>query len=317
MKVIIGSARSDENGNITGGKAGDQKGGREVSTQEYYNHSKGWRVLRPKSGEKALKMAEAMKKACANNDIGYDQGQRNTLYTNIKPYGFDPSKTTKAVETDCSALVRVCCAYAGITVGDFSTSSEASALLGTGAFKEVTGIKLPSGLCNGDVLVTKTKGHTVIVISGAKNPTGSDDVMSNGDSGSAVKQLQQMLIKLGYDCGKWGADGDFGDATELAVEKFQRDHGLTADGEVGPQTMAALKAAVESDGKTTGKAVKIVNGNCYVRDQPSVAGEKLGVAREGSAYEWLGTDEETGWYNIQYSGSVDGFVSPKYAKVVG
>lgn len=31
-----------------------------------------------------------------------------------------------------------------------------------------------------------------------------------GDKGDAVKTMQTMLIKLGYSCGKYGADGDFG-----------------------------------------------------------------------------------------------------------
>ena len=45
MAVIIGSARHDEHGNCySGGKAGDQTG-QEVSTQKFYNHSKGWNVF--------------------------------------------------------------------------------------------------------------------------------------------------------------------------------------------------------------------------------------------------------------------------------
>ena len=44
-QVIIGSARIDENGKAKGGKAGDQNG-REVSTQAWYKHEKGWRVFR-------------------------------------------------------------------------------------------------------------------------------------------------------------------------------------------------------------------------------------------------------------------------------
>ena len=44
MAVKIGSARIDERGKISGGKAGDQTGS-EVGTQNWYKHSKGWRVL--------------------------------------------------------------------------------------------------------------------------------------------------------------------------------------------------------------------------------------------------------------------------------
>ena len=41
MAVLIGSARSDERGKATGGKAGDQKNGKEVSTQDWYRHKLG------------------------------------------------------------------------------------------------------------------------------------------------------------------------------------------------------------------------------------------------------------------------------------
>ena len=82
MGIIFGSARIDENGNISGGTAGDQTGN-EVSTQAYYMHSKGWYDLRPKDADVAAKIAEAMQQACENNNIGYDQNQRNTVMTQL------------------------------------------------------------------------------------------------------------------------------------------------------------------------------------------------------------------------------------------
>ena len=168
MAVLIGSARSSY-GNTT---PGDQHSGLEVSTQNWYLHSKGWYVLRAKDPEKRERIAVAMERACANNNIGYSQPTRNTLYTNIKPYGFDPAKTTKKVNTDCSALVRVCVNFAGITVGDFITSSEVSKLMATGKFElfmDDEHCKSSDHLLRGDILVTRTKGHTVAVLSdGAK-----------------------------------------------------------------------------------------------------------------------------------------------------
>lgn len=163
MSVTIGSARSSF-GNTT---PGDQSNGKEVSTQAWYLHSKGWYVYRAKDPAVRKKIAEAMEKACANDDIGYHQGTRNSLYNDIKGKGFDPSKTSKKVNTDCSALVRVCCAYAGVMLGDFITSNEGAALVKSGKFEKLTAdkyCKQADYLMRGDILCTRTKGHTVVVL---------------------------------------------------------------------------------------------------------------------------------------------------------
>lgn len=65
-------------------------------------------------------------------------------------------------------------------------------------------------------------------------------VLRIGSKGEEVRELQENLIKLGYDLGKWGADGDFGNATYEAVKKLQKDHGLEDDGIVGKQTYALI-----------------------------------------------------------------------------
>ena len=75
----------------------------------------------------------------------------------------------------------------------------------------------------------------------------SDRILRMGVTGDDVKDLQQNLMKLGYDLGKWGADGDFGTDTYNAVKKFQAEHGLDpVDGEVGPDTRKALETALNT-----------------------------------------------------------------------
>ena len=166
MSVKIGSARIDENGKAHGGKAGDQTG-KEVSTQNWYKHTKGWVVLRPKSNVIADLIASDMEYACKNPNIGYDQYERNTLYNVAEKVGFNCSLVDKKCETDCSALVRVCCAYAGIRVSSFRTTNEVKILMATGYFEELTESKYTDSsnyLKRGDILVTKTQGHTVVVL---------------------------------------------------------------------------------------------------------------------------------------------------------
>lgn len=161
--IRIGSARIDERGKLTGGKAGDQTG-REVSEQNFYVHSKGWYILRPLSDAHAQKIAERMQAACANPNIGYDQNQR----LGIIKAGIDTKSPT---ECDCSSLVRQCVREAtGKDPGNFTTANEKGMLLATGLFDDVGGYKSTSAIYPGDILVTKTKGHTVICTQGPNRP---------------------------------------------------------------------------------------------------------------------------------------------------
>lgn len=254
MAVTIGSARIDENGNAHGGRAGDQSG-KEVSTQAWYRHSKGWRVLRCTDEERAEKIARAMQAACDNANIGYDQYQRDTLYNAAKPLGFDPARVDTPCETDCSALVRVCCAYAGIPVDNFRTTNEAGVLLRSGAFTELKESRYTDQsayLRRGDILVTRTQGHTVVVLSnGSKAEATSAEeasrtILKRGMKGEDVRRLQLRLMELGYGLPRYGADGEYGAETAAAVKAFQADRKLAADGVAGEMTLAALYAGMEN-----------------------------------------------------------------------
>ena len=217
MKVMIGSARIDENGNAHGGKAGDQKNGFEVSTQEWYKHSKGWRVFRCKDPAKAEIIAKTMEWACDNNMIGYDQYQRNTLYNELKKSGFSGDPVlNNAAETDCSALVRVCLAFAGIDVpADFYTASMAKQMLATGEIIELTGSKYtdqPDYLGRGDILVTKTKGHTVVVLSSGEKYEGASSTVEPEPEGDLKVKAGTWRIRSGpgteYDTVDYVRTGD-------------------------------------------------------------------------------------------------------------
>jgi len=77
----------------------------------------------------------------------------------------------------------------------------------------------------------------------AQAPT---QALKPGDTGAQVKTLQQALASLGYSTGT--PDGDYGPATQVAVERFQVAKGLAEDGVVGPATLAALQKAMAGSG---------------------------------------------------------------------
>lgn len=56
--------------------------------------------------------------------------------------------------------------------------------------------------------------------------------------GEDVRWAQARLNELGYNSGK--ADGIFGPNTDKAVKAFQKAHGLSQDGDIGPLTWARL-----------------------------------------------------------------------------
>ena len=192
--TLFGSARIDERGKLSGGKAGDQTG-HEVETQPYYNHKKGWVGLRPKKDDLANGLAFCMAIACGNDNIGYDQGNRSAIMR-------DGILSAIPTECDCSALVRACLKQCGVDVKDFTTATEKKILLATGKFDEVE-ITKASDCRVGDILVTKTMGHTGIIVQGKARsaaspkqttPSGKCYVVKSGDSLSKIARRLGVTV---------------------------------------------------------------------------------------------------------------------------
>jgi peptidoglycan hydrolase-like protein with peptidoglycan-binding domain len=90
------------------------------------------------------------------------------------------------------------------------------------------------------------------VSAGIRNGT-----LREGHHSVAVGELQSRLHRLGYD-GPDGtpltADQDFGRRTRLALEAFQREHQLEADGIAGRATLAAIERAVRTELRSIGQS---------------------------------------------------------------
>ncbi|MBR2924643.1 MAG: peptidoglycan-binding protein [Clostridia bacterium] len=81
-----------------------------------------------------------------------------------------------------------------------------------------------------------------------------------GMKGDRVRSLQQALRKAGYY--NAAIDGKFGDNTRNAVLRFQRDHGLYADGIAGVKTQNKLNAVNGGKAKISDSFVLGLGSEC-------------------------------------------------------
>jgi uncharacterized protein (TIGR02594 family) len=107
-----------------------------------------------------------------------------------------------------------------------------------------------------------------------------------GDEGDYVRASQLALAKLGYDL---KGTGTFGGATDTAVTHFQQSRGLEVDGEIGPQTAAAIDAALAGAGSVSAPTTA---QSAVTREVPvGTAGQPIWLL-EG--LKWLNTKEASG-----------------------
>ena len=97
------------------------------------------------------------------------------------------------------------------------------------------------------------------------NNDKDDDSLRMGDSGSAVKDLQTKLKKLGYYSGT--VDSTFGSGTYAAVRAFQKKYNLTADGVAGSETLKKLDSVYKNaDNDKDGDSLRMGDSGSDVKD---------------------------------------------------
>ena len=265
MTIMVGNAVHDENGRSRGGKKGDQMQKNtpdysgEVRQQPFYVNKKGWYILRWKDPNLSMKAASLMKIACDNPNIGYSQtidagkSGREAIFT-------DHVDSTKPTNCDCSTLVNeVIRGASGLMVPNFNTENEVSVLGKTGLFQNPVKWEKGFTLYTGDVLVTCTKGHTLIITEGMpwtnpfvkpnSNVTSYANAKKQGcknyiRKGEAVQWVQYQLCQKGYQSkidNAGGIDGVCGSATVECIIEYQAANGLDPDGIAGPKTIKKLE----------------------------------------------------------------------------
>lgn len=102
-----------------------------------------------------------------------------------------------------------------------------------------------NGLTNANIMVgqvLKIKSNTQVSQSAqsTSNSNSSLPTLRKGSKGEPVRALQALLILRGQKLTSYGADGDFGNETEIALRAYQKLKGLTADGICGSDVWKTL-----------------------------------------------------------------------------
>lgn len=163
MGTRIGHASISETGSINGAK-GDSTG-KEVCVREWYSKPWDFMAIHPEAAVRE-KHAKAVEAACANDNIGYGQGDRNTLNTLAKAVGYDLSKVGKC-NCDCSSLQNVAAVAsgaAGVSYGSNGwTTSTMKAALQKAGYKIITERQYldTAAYCVRGAIYVKASSHTV------------------------------------------------------------------------------------------------------------------------------------------------------------
>lgn len=134
--------------------------------------------------------------------------------------------------------------------------------------------------------------------------------------GTHCKELQQLLIKAGYDCGGFGADDKFGKGTYNSLIQFQKDHGLVPDALAGTRTFQKLREVTQGS-SSNGKYQKqyVEHGTCTVvcpsglkiRTAPSTkTGSVVGIYNKGESVKYNYVIDNDGYRWIRWVGASSG-----------
>lgn len=217
MSIRIGHASISENGTINGTK-GDSTG-KEVCVRDWYSISADFMAIHPEAAVRE-KHAQTVEAACKNDNIGYGQGDRNTLNTLAKAVNYDLSKVGKC-NCDCSSLQNVCAVAsgaAGVTYGSNGwTTSTMKAALQKAGYKIITDRAYldSAAYCVRGAIYVKASSHTVCgldngaqyqkTLEKAGLANGTQQASGNAAAGSASSAEQVYTVQPGDTLSKIAA----------------------------------------------------------------------------------------------------------------
>lgn len=221
----VSNCGHDENWGASGGKAGDQTG-TEWYVREWYDFGQDMVLRHPEQKVRQL-IASMATEAAQNDNIGYDQSQRETFWEYLSRAGYIPSYITFACEADCSSGTAAIVRGAGYRLGmdalktvpiSLWTGNMAAYLKAAGFVALTDSRYLRSGdyLIAGDINLNQATHVNICVTNGSKS--------SNERSGTSGWTSS--------DANLLDVDGWIG---PLTISEWQRQCGTVVDGVVSGQ----------------------------------------------------------------------------------
>lgn len=273
----ISNSGSDERGKYTGGQAGDQTGG-EWNLRSWYNRP--WTVVLryEKDPRVGYLMAQLSCAAALNNNVGYDQIDRTTYWTQLKKVNYDPSAITTKCEEDCTAGVTANTKACGYLLGieelqKLSTSIYSKTMKSNftkAGFKALTDSKYLTSTKNllpGDILLYE--GHHA-----AANVTIGSAMRSS------YKKPDISMVK-------------FNGATVTPAPAPAPE--VQATPAPAPAQTPTLSSAIEVIGKATAKQ------DMHVRDSADTFGKSLTIIKKNEQIEVVDL-LSNGWMKVKFDG---------------
>lgn len=245
----VSNSGGDQRWGIRGGAAGDQTG-HEWEIKAWYSYP--WNcVLRHPDAKVRELIAELSIEAANNDNIGYDQGQRDTFWQQLQKIGYRPAKITTGCESDCSAGVIALTKSAGYLLNVSALKNISATYTGNmrtiyknAGFQVLTDSKYLTSsayLVPGDILLNDNNHVCTNLGIGSKSGyTQTDGVNTpivavfSYDS----KELQTMLNAAGWSL---TVDGIEGPKTVQAIRDFQTIYKLSVTGTVDENMYKILR----------------------------------------------------------------------------
>lgn len=278
MSVLIGHASISEKGTINGAK-GDSTT-KEVCTRTWYSKPWDFMAIHPDAAVRE-KHAKAVEAACANNNIGYGQSDRNTLNTLAKAVGYDLSKVGKC-NCDCSSLQNVAAVASGASGVSYEsngwvTSNMKAKLTAAGYIIITDSTYLTSeAYCVRGAIYVKASSHTVCGL-------------SNGS------KANDTLVKAG-----------------IVKNDVSTTSGTTS---TAAKTSVKVDSARSKDNSLKG-TYKVTASALNLRAGAGTNKDILAVMPQGAkvqCYGYYTSVSGTKWLYVVYNG-ITGFASSKYLK---